>query len=307
MPHTYTRTFRVRYYECDAYGHLNSINYLRYMQETAFDASADAGYDLQRYEAMNRYWLVHETTIEYLLPLYYNQEVEVKTWIADFRRASSRRAYEFRLAQTNNLCARAFTDWVFLDATTQQPTGIPDTLINDFYPEGKPGVFPRRQPFPILPEPPAEVFSIRRRVSWQDIDSMRHINNAVYMTYASECGFQAIAAFGWPLERMIQTGFAIVIRRCQIQYLQSGLLDEELEISTWASDVRRSMASRHYTICRLNDGALLSRVNMFSVWVDLKTGKPVRIPQQFLNDFAANITSKIFTADGRDKHSYLRI
>jgi len=291
MPHTYTRTFRVRYYECDAYGHLNSVNYLRYMQETAFDASADAGYDQQRYAAMNRYWLIRETIIEYLQPVYYSQEVEVKTWIADFRRVSSRRAYEFRLAETGVLFARAFTDWVFLDATTQQPASIPEKLIADFYPEGKPSTFPARQPFPKTPEPPAEVFSTRRQVTWHDIDSMRHINNAVYMTYASECGFQAIAAFGWPLERMIQTGFAIVIRRCQIQYLQPGLLDDELEIATWASDVRRSMATRHYTIRRLSDEALLCQVNMFSVWVDFKTGKPVRIPQQFLKDFASNIVS----------------
>jgi acyl-CoA thioester hydrolase len=291
MPRTYTRTFRVRYYECDAYGHLNSVNYLRYMQETAFDASADAGYDQQAYASMNRYWLIRETSIEYLQPVYYNQEVQVKTWIADFRRVSSRRVYEFRLAESGELCARAYTDWVFLDATKQQPTGIPDKLIADFYPEGKPAAFPARQPFPKTPEPPAQVFTTRRQVTWHDIDTMQHINNAVYMSYANECGFQAVAAFGWPLERMILSGFAIVIRRCQIQYLRPGLLNEELEIATWASDVRRSMATRHYNIRRLSDAALLSQVNMFSVWVDLKTGKTMRIPQQFLKDFASNITS----------------
>lgn len=289
MPRTFTRTFRVRNYECDAYGHLNSVNYLRFMQETAFDASADAGYDQQRYASMNRTWLIRETIIEYLQPLYYNQEVQVKTWIADFRRVSSRRAYEFRLADSGVLCAQAFTDWVFLDATTQQPTSIPETLIADFYPEGKPAAFPARQPFPKAPALSEQVFKTRRQVSWHDLDGMRHVNNAVYMTYASECGFQAVAAYGWPLERMLQTGFAIVIRRCQAQYLRPGLLDDELEIATWVSGVRRSMATRHYTIHRVSDGALLSQVHMFSVWVDFKTGKPVRIPEQFLKDFASNI------------------
>ena len=291
MPRTFTRSFRVRYYECDAYGHLNSVNYLRYMQETAFDASADAGYDQQRYAEMNRYWLIRETTIEYLQPVYYNQEVQVTTWISDFRRVSSRRAYEFRLAGSGLLCARAFTDWVFLDATTGQPTGIPEALVADFYPEGKPAAFPARQPFPKAPAPPAQVFKVCRQVTWHDLDSMQHINNAVYLSYASECGFQAVAAFGWPLERMLETGFAIVVRRCQIQYLLPGLLDEQLEIATWASGIRRSMATRHFTIHRVDDGALLSQVHMFSVWVDFKTGKPVRIPHQFLQDFAANIVS----------------
>ena len=39
------RAFRVRQYECDPYGHVNHANYLRYMQEAAFDASAAVGYD----------------------------------------------------------------------------------------------------------------------------------------------------------------------------------------------------------------------------------------------------------------------
>ena len=52
MPLTHTRTFRVRYYECDANGHLTSANYLRYMQETAFDASTAAGYGIDRYDRM---------------------------------------------------------------------------------------------------------------------------------------------------------------------------------------------------------------------------------------------------------------
>jgi acyl-CoA thioester hydrolase len=292
MPRTYTRNFRVRNYECDAYNHLNSVNYLRFMQESAFDASADAGYGIQRYEAMNCYWLIRETGIEYFHPIYYNQEVQVKTWIADFRRVSSRRAYEFRLAETGRLCAQAYTDWVFVDATTMHPISIPVTLVNDFYPEGTPAIFPARQPFPKPPSPPAGIFSTRRQVSWQDIDGMHHVNNAVYMNYASDCGFHVLSAFGWPLERMIQTGFAIVVRRCQIQYLQPGLLDEELEISTWTSNVRRSMATRHFNIHRVDDGALLSQVNMFSVWIDLMTGNPVRIPTQFLKDFAPNIAGE---------------
>lgn len=48
MPLIHTRQFRIRHYECDAYGHLNNVNYLRYMQETAFDASAVRHYTITR-------------------------------------------------------------------------------------------------------------------------------------------------------------------------------------------------------------------------------------------------------------------
>ncbi len=139
---THTRTFRVRYYECDTYGHVNHTNYLRYMQETAFDASAAAGYDLDRYAAMGRHWLVRETDIEYLSPLHYGDSVQVKTWVADFRRVRSRRDYELRLLGSEELVARAHTDWAFLDSATGRPAPIPPEMIAAFFADGPPEAVP---------------------------------------------------------------------------------------------------------------------------------------------------------------------
>jgi acyl-CoA thioester hydrolase len=289
MPLTHTRTFRVRYYECDANGHLNSAVYLRFMQETAFDASAAAGYDLERYNQIQRYWLIRESQVEYLLPLRYNQQVAVSTWVADFRRVTSRRAYEFRLVEDGALAARAFTDWVFLDTANNRPASIPQALIDDFYPEGPPAKFPPRQPFPVAPLPPPGAFRMRRRVSWEDIDTLQHVNNAVYMDYTNECGFQACAAFQWPWQRMTAEGFGIYLRQARLQYLQPAALGDELEITTWVSQVRRVTSARHYTIQRVSDGALLAQVHTLGAWVDLRTGQPMRLPEQMLADFAPNI------------------
>lgn len=289
MPLKHTRTFRVRYYECDAYGHLNSVNYLRYMQETAFDASAAAGYDLQRYAEMNRYWLIRETDIEYFESVPYNAEIELTTWITDFRRVTSRRIYEFRRPETPELLARAYTDWVFMNTKSRQPAAIPETLIAAFYPEGAPAQFPVRPSFPQPPPPPSGAFTARRSVEWHDLDAMLHVNNAVYMSYANECGFQCIAAFGWPWERLMENKLAIFIRRCQMQYLHPARYGDELEITTWVSGVRRSTAMRHYSIRRAGDGALLYQANMLGVWVNTESGKPMRIPPDFLEDFAPNI------------------
>lgn len=291
MPLTHTRTFRIRYYECDAYGHLNNANYLRFMQEAAFDASAAAGFGPERYAALNRIWLVYTTDIEYLHPVRFNDVVEVKTWVSDFQRARSRRAYEFRLAGSDDLVARAHSDWVFLDTVTNRPTPIPPELKQAFFPEGVPARFPANERFPSAPPPPPGVFKTHRRVTWRDIDSAQIVNNPVYLEYIEECGFQAVAAHGWPVERMSAHGFAIFIRRHQIQYQQPARLDDELEVATWASGVRRSTAIRHYTIQRLNDGELLARIDSLGVWIDLATGRPIRIPAEFIADFAPNLVS----------------
>jgi len=284
------RTFRVRHYECDLYGHVNHANYLRYMQEAAFDASAAVGYDLARYEAMGRIWLVRETDITYLRPLTYGDSVIVKTWVLDFRRVRSRRAYALRLAGTDEPVVEAVTDWVFLDRETLRPASVPREMVAAFLPGGSPDGIPPREHFPKAAPQPAGVFKMRRRVRWRDIDGAGHVNNATYMAYIEDCGVQVAAAHGWPMGRIMDTGFAIVARRYRIDYRQPALLDEELEIATWVSDVKRATAVRHYTITRVADGELLARAHVLWVWVDLKTGRPIRIPPGFLENFAANIS-----------------
>jgi acyl-CoA thioester hydrolase len=286
MPLTHIRTFRVRSYECDAYGHVNHANYLRYMQEAAFEASAAAGYDVGRYQAMDRTWLIRETEIEYLRPLRYGDTVQVRTWVADFRRVRSRRAYEFRLVGTGKLVARAQTDWFFLDSTTWRPAPIPHEMKAAFWPEGVPDVTPPRRRFPPAPPPPPRAFRQRRRVEWRDLDEIGHVNNAIYLAYVEDCGIQMLAARGWPLARMTAEGFAVVARQHHIEYQMPGLMDDELEVLTWLSDVDAGGATavRHTTVARVSEGALLLRTRTVHVWVDLRTGKPTPIPIAFLND-----------------------
>ncbi len=289
MPVQHTRTFRVRYYECDAYGHVNQANYLRYMQEAAFDASAAAGYDLKRYEALGRLWLIRETEIEYLHPLRYGDSVQVTTWVADLRRVRSCRAYELRHAGSGELMARAFTDWAFMDSATNRPAPIPAEVKVAFIPEGT--AAPPRHRFPAPPPPPPGAFRQERRVEWRDLDQAGHVNNAVYLSYMEDGALQAARACGWPVGRMAAEGFNIVARQHRIEYLQPALLDDELVLTTWFSDVGRSSAVRHAAIARAADGALLSRARTVSVWIDAETRQPIHIPDRFLADMASCVAS----------------
>lgn len=288
MPLTHVRTFQVRHYECDVYGHVNNVNYLRYMQEAAFDASAAAGYDMARYSEMDRHWLIRETDIEYLRPLRYGDSVQVKTWVRDFRRVRSRRAYELRQSASGELAARASTDWVFLDTSTGRPTTIPAEMMVAFFPEGPPTTPEARQRFPAAPPCPPGVFRQRRRVEWRDLDQVHHVNNAVYLAYIEDCALQVRAAYSWPVQRMHSEGIAVIARHHQMQYRQPAVYGDDLAVSTWASDLEHSSADRHTTLTRISDDASIARARTLWAWVDLKTGRPIRIPEQFLHDLAPN-------------------
>jgi acyl-CoA thioester hydrolase len=288
MPLVEVRRFRIRGYECDKYGRVNQANYVRYMQEAAFDASAAAGYDFNRYEEMGCHWLIRETDIEFYSPLRYGDSVEVKTWIGDFRRVRSRRLYELKKAASEEMVARAHTDWVFLDTTTYQPTSIPTEMMMAFFPEGPPEQGLRRTRFTQPPRPSRGVFSMRRKPEWRDIDPEQHVNNAVYLYYLDRCDLGAAAEKGWPVERMEEGGFSLAARRCWIEYKQPAVLGDELEITTWISERMGDTATRHYTISRVSDGTLLVRA--LKVWgaVGLETGQPIPIPVDFLEDIASD-------------------
>jgi acyl-CoA thioester hydrolase len=287
-PAVLERAFRVRLYECDAYGHVNHANYLRYMQEAALDASAAVGYDVARYNDMSRLWLIRETDITYLRSLVYGDTVIVRTWVGDFRRVRSRRLYELRLADGNEPVATAATEWVFLDAAALRPATPPPEMIAAFYhPATIPGQ--RREPFPAAPPPPPGVFRARRRVEWRDVDPAGHVNNANYLAYIEEANVGAAEAFGWPLPRLLEQGIAIVARRYRIEYRQPAVMGDELEVTSYLSDVKRATAVRHNEIRRLSDGELLARAYALWVFVDPATGRPLRLPAEFLADFRPNV------------------
>ncbi len=286
MPLEFCRTFRIRHYECDAFGHVNHANYLRFMQETALDASAAVGFDVQWYRRHNRAWIIRETDITYLRPLVYGDVVAIRTWVDHFDHIRSRRAYHLALAGSGEPIAQAHTDWVYMNLETDRPEVVPPEMAAAF---AAPQLRIERQHFPKAPPAPAGTFTMRQAVTWHDLDTQQHVNNANYVTYLEECSMRVGSAFGWPAQRMLKEGFAIVARRYHIQYKQPARLGDVLLIGTWASGVRRATATRHYQISRAPDGPLLARANVLWVWVDLQTGHPIRIPEQFRSDFAPNI------------------
>jgi acyl-CoA thioester hydrolase len=292
MPLTHERAFRVRSYECDAEGRLRPATYLRYMQETAFDATAAAGYDMDRYQAMGRTWLARETDLEMVRSPAYGDTVVVKTWVADFRRVRSRRAYELRLAGSGALLARASTDWAFLDSSGQRPAAIPAEMKAVFFPEGAPALAPARERFPAAPPAPPGVFRLWRRVEWQDLDQIGHVNNAAYLDLVEDCAVQAAAAHGWPPGRMRGEGFAIVPQRYQIEYRQPATLNEELALTTWLSGVQEHAIYRHFALARASDGAVLVRARAILFCTDRQTGQPIPMPVAYLADLAPNIAAE---------------
>ena len=181
----HTSVFRVRQYECDAYGHLNNVNYVRYLQEAIVEANAAAGYTLARPSAAGWRWRTRRLDIEYLRPVRYGDTVELQVSAPAGAAGFVCRGCEFRLAGSGDLVAQAVVEAVPVDAASGQPVELPQT-VSDEQPDPAAAL-------PRLPPPPPGVFSVRHRVTWGDLDMSRQVGDATLLSYVETCGFGVIA------------------------------------------------------------------------------------------------------------------
>jgi len=108
----------------DQNGHVNNIEYLRWMQDAAMKHSETAGCT-QATSAAGATWIIRTHKIEYLKPAFAGDRVTVLTWISNFRRVQSLRKYRIVRPADKTLLAEGETDWVFVDAQKGSLRSIP--------------------------------------------------------------------------------------------------------------------------------------------------------------------------------------
>jgi acyl-CoA thioester hydrolase len=116
----------------DANGHVNNLEYLRWMQDIAVAHSAARGWDMARYLAVGGTWVVRAHTIEYLGAAFEGDTLSLYTWVGDLGSSSSRRRYLVWRAADECLIARAETLWVYVDMRSGRARRIPDELRASF-------------------------------------------------------------------------------------------------------------------------------------------------------------------------------
>ncbi|MCB0200954.1 MAG: thioesterase family protein [Anaerolineae bacterium] len=287
MPLTAQRTYRVRFHDCDVNQIVRGASWLRYMQEAAFAASDAVGYTEERYRAIHRIWLIRETVIEILHPLRYGDSVQITTWVDDFHRVRSRRAYEMRDSQSQMMVATAYTDWVLLDLETGWPAVIPDEMIAAFTPDQAPSKTLARRRFPAPPPIPASAHRQQQTVQWRDLDSAGHVNNAVYVDYIEDAARQDLAALGWPSGRLNDLGLDVATHRLHMEYRLPALLGDELIITTWAAEISEDAGMRYTTVTRALDDELLFQARATWGCIDLQTRARVKLPAALAEDLAS--------------------
>jgi len=129
---TYSKTFIIPQSAIDENGHVNNVAYVQWMQDIAVEHYSSIG-DVTA-QGPNATWVVREHRIEYLLPAFEGEEIEIKTWVENIRRVRSLRKYEFVRKSDAKLLVKGETDWVYVDTKTGRPLPIPENVSSVFNP-----------------------------------------------------------------------------------------------------------------------------------------------------------------------------
>lgn len=125
----YQHLLRVPEPAIDDNGHVNNIEYLRWMLDAA-TAHAEATGGTRVAQNLEATWVVRSHHIEYLRPAFAQDYLTVHTWVASIGRARCLRKY--KITRNDMVLAQGETDWVLLNAKTGRPRTIPQEISDCF-------------------------------------------------------------------------------------------------------------------------------------------------------------------------------
>lgn len=242
---THTSRFPVQIFDLDAYGELRTNGLLRFMQQAASDASAAAGFDVEWYERAGTLWVIRRTIADFLLPVLYRDELEVRTWVSDIRRVRSQREYEVWRPADAALVARGATDWVYVDLMRGSPVRPPEEMVQRLMPDV--GAQPR--PARAAAAPPACAVTVARRVELADLDSVAHVNNAHYTVYVEQALYDGLAARGWRLDPSQRAARLRPVRH-DLEYFAEAQYDDRLDAAVWVTALEAGTFASECTLSR---------------------------------------------------------
>ncbi len=129
-------------------------------------------------------------------------------------------------------------------------------------------------------------FTLDISVQSDDIDGLGHANNAVYVSWLERCAWRHSQRLGLDLTEYRRLDRAMAVVRHEIDYLASAYEDEQLVMGTWIVEWDRKLKmDRCFQLIRPADGMTLLRARTTFVCIELSTGRPRRMPTEFLDGY----------------------
>ncbi len=135
-----------------------------------------------------------------------------------------------------------------------------------------------------MPDP----FVIELSVPAAAIDSYGHVNNAVYVGWLERCAWAHSAAVGYPEARILEMQRGMAVRTLTLEYLAACFEGDRILIANWiVANDGRLRATRRFQVINATRAEVALRGDVLYVCMNLASGRPVRMPSEFVEAYAA--------------------
>ena len=114
------------------------------------------------------------------------------------------------------------------------------------------------------------------------VDQNGHVNNVTYIQWLQDAAIRHAQASGC-MAATTAAGASWVVRTHFIEYLAPAFAGETLTVMTWVVNFQRVRSLRKYKIIRAADQTIVARAETDWVFVNAKTGRPLKIPDEVKN------------------------
>lgn len=119
------------------------------------------------------------------------------------------------------------------------------------------------------------MFEIEFRVRSYELDSLGHLNNAVYFSYMEEATFAFLADHDLPFERFAELRWYPIVAHAEVDYRREVVSGDRIIVRGWATHYgNTSMGLGYHFVRRTPDGeVIVAEGNRVWVFVHLDDGK----------------------------------
>ena len=136
-----------------------------------------------------------------------------------------------------------------------------------------------------------EPFTLEVVVLPEDVDGFHHVNNVVYIKWLEACAWAHSAAVGLPEAKCVEMARGMAVRAIHVEYLAAAYEGDEVLVGNWiAANDGRLRVTRRYQLLNTNTGITLLRGHVDFVCLNLQTGRPARLPPEFVIGYAVTLT-----------------
>ncbi len=177
----YSKQYSVRSYECDRNNNLRILTLMNILQDIADVNATELGFGLDFCIQNGMTWVGANYVLEINRLPNIHEDITIETWPSAKNKLTAYRDYEV-FGEDGNSIIKATSQWILLSLETKRPISVLKKMTD------KPMLEERSidTSFPKIGELTKIDSQFKFRVRFDDIDLNKHINNAVYILWATE-------------------------------------------------------------------------------------------------------------------------